>query len=232
MGSQSVHSTTIYDRSFFLATGVVLYVTLAACQTVGFGVTSYAVLGLAPLWLAWVWRFSRRSLGAESAQVEVSALTALRAAAFGAAIWLAARLCPPGRAALDLAALLGLATACVAANVALARIPSRPGLVQPPRSARSLDAVLFCAVLWLLSSALAAVRWIWPSSGSWLEPRVIDYASNAACIASVLGLIAASDRLRRVRRLELGVLERASGAMAMCGAALALALPVALLGLA
>src|SRR5262245_26174603 len=166
MGSQSVHSTTIYDRSFFLATGVVVYVTLAACQTVGFGIPSYAVLLGVPLGLAWVWRFTRRSLGAESAHVEASALAALRVTAFGSAIWLAARLCPPGRPALDLAALLGLATACVAANLALARIPSREGLVQPPRSARSLDAVWFCAVLWLVSVSLAAARWLWQSSGA------------------------------------------------------------------
>lgn len=231
MRSQSVHSTTIYDRSFFLATGVVLYVTLAACQTVGFGIPSYAVLALTPPWLAWVWRFSRRSLGAEIAQVEVSALAALRATAFGAAVCLAARLSPPGRPALDLAALLGLGTACVAANVALARIPSREGLVQPPRMVRSMDAVLLCAVLWLISAGLAAVRWLWPGSGSLLEPRVIDYCSNASCIASVLGLISASHRLRRTRRLELGVLERASGATAMCVAALVVALPLALLEL-
>jgi DNA-binding NtrC family response regulator len=120
----------------------------------------------------------------------------------------------------------------VAANVALARIPAREGLVQPPRSARSLDAVLFCGVLWLIGASLATLRWLWPSSSAWLEPRVIDYAGNAACIASVLGLMAASDRLRRARRLELGVLERVSGALAMCGVALALALPSALLGLA
>ncbi len=232
MRSQSVHATTIYDRSFFLATGVVSYVALAACQTVGFGIPAYAVLGLSPLGLAAVWRFTRRSLGAEIAQVDVSALTALRAAAFGAAVWLAARLCPPGRPALDLVALLGLGTGCVAANVALARIPSREGLVQAPRSARSLDAALFCALLWLISAGLAAVRWLWHGSGGLLEPRVIEYASNTSCIASVLGLLAASQRLRRTRWLELGVRERASGAMAMCVAALALMLPLALLELA
>jgi hypothetical protein len=232
MRSQSVHSTTIYDRSFFLATGVVVYVALAACQTVGFGVPSYAVLVLAPLWLAWVWRFTRRSLGAEIAQVEVSALTALRATAFGAALWLAARLCPPGRPALDVVALVGLGTACVAANVALARIPSREGLVQPPRTARSLDAALFCGAVWLISAGIAAVRWLWQGSSTLLDLRVIDYAANAACIASVLGLIAAGYRLRQTRRLELGVLERASGATLLCAASLVFALPLALLDLA
>ncbi|MEY2934488.1 MAG: hypothetical protein RL033_5237, partial [Pseudomonadota bacterium] len=232
MRSQSVHSTTIYDRSFFLATGVVVYVTLAACQTVGFGIPSYTVLAVAPLWLGWVWRFTRRSLGAEIAQVEVSALAALRTVAFGVALWLAARLCPPGRPALDLAALLGLATACVAANLALARIPAREGLVQPPRTARSLDAVAFCSLLWFISAGLAAVRWLSQSSSVLLAPRAIDYASNASCIASVLGLIAVSYRLRRTRRLELGVLERASGAMVMCVGSLAVVLPLALLELA
>jgi len=232
MRSQSVHSTTIYDRWYFLATGVVIYVTLAACQSVGFGWPSYALLAGAPLWLAWVWRFTRRSLGSEVAQVEASALGALRMTAFGAAVWLAARLCPPGRAGLDLAANLGLAAAIVAANVALARIPAREGLVQPPRSARSLDAVLFSSLLWGIACTLAAGRLIWRGPSALLEPQATDYATNAASIASVLELAAATLRLRSVRRLELGVLERANGALVLCLAALGVTLPLALWGLA
>jgi DNA-binding NtrC family response regulator len=232
MRSESVHSTTIYDRSFFLATGVVVYVTLAACQTVGFGWPAYALLAGAPLGLALVWRFTRRSLGSEVAQVEVSALGALRVAAWGAALWLGARLCPPGRPGLDLAANLGLGAACVAANLALARIPAREGLVQPPRSARSLDAAAFCALLWSVAAALAAGRLLWRGPSALLDPVATDYATNAASIAAVLELTAAALRLRSVRRLELGVLERASGAVVMCGAALAVAVPLALLDLA
>jgi hypothetical protein len=231
MRSQSVHSTTVYDRWYFLATGVVLYVTLAACQRVGFGWPSYALLAGAPLWLLAVWRFTRRSLGSEVAQVEVSALGALRVTAFGAALWLAARLCPPGRAGLDLAANLGLAAAIVAAQVALARIPAREGMVQPPRSARSLDAVVFSALLWGIACTLAAARLIWHGSSGLLDPAAAAYAANAASIASVLALAAVTLRLRSTRRLELGVLERASGAVVLCLAALALALPLSLWGL-
>lgn len=231
MRSESVHSTRIYDRSYFLATGVVLYVALAACQTVGFGWPAYALLAGAPLWLAWIWRYTRRSLGSEVAQVEVSALAALRVAALGAAVWLAARLCAPGRPGLDLAANLGLGAAIIAGNLALARIPAREGLVQPPRSARSLDAVAFSALLWGIASALAAGRLIWQGPSALLEPAATDYAMNAASIASVLELSAAALRLRSVRRLELGVLERARGAVAICLGALLVAIPLALLNL-
>jgi hypothetical protein len=232
MRSEAVHSTTIYDRSYFLATGVVLYVTLAACQAVGFGWPAYALLAGAPLWLAGIWRFTRRSLGSEVAQVEVSALGALRVAALGAAVWLAARLCAPGRPGLDLVANLGLGATIVAANVALARIPAREGLVQPPRSARSLDAVAFSALLWGIASALAAGRLIWRGPSALLDPVATDYATNAASIASVLELSAAALRLRSVRRLELGVLERARGALLLSLGALLVTLPLALLNLA
>jgi hypothetical protein len=232
MRSESVHSTRIYDRSYFLATGVVLYVALAACRAVGFSWPAYALLAGAPLWLAWIWRFTRRSLGSEVAQVEVSALGALRVSALGAAVWLAARLCAPGRPGLDLAANLGLGAAIVAANVALARIPAREGLIQPPRSARSLDAAAFSALLWGIASALAAGRLIWRGPSALLDPVATDYATNAASIASVLELSAAALRLRGIRRLELGVLERARGAVVICLGALLLALPLALLDLA
>jgi hypothetical protein len=210
----------------------VLYVTLAACQAVGFGWPAYALLAGAPLWLAWIWRFTRRSLGSEVAQVEVSALGALRVAALGAAVWVAARLCLPGRPGLDLVANLGLGATIVAANVALARIPAREGLVQPPRSARSLDAVAFSALLWGIASALAAGRLIWRGPSALLDPVATDYATNAASIASVLELSAAALRLRSVRRLELGVLERARSALLLSLGALLVTLPLALLDLA
>jgi len=232
MRSQSVHSNRVYDRSYFLATGLTLYVTLAACQEVGFGLASYVTLCAGPAWLAAVWRFTRPSLGSAVAQVEATARTALRVCAWGAGIWLAARLSPPGRAGLDLAANLGLGIACVAGNLALARIPAREGLVQPPRSARSLDAAAFCALLWGIASSLPAVRALWQADSALLDPLASDYATNAASIASVLGLTAAALRQRRVRRLELGVLERANGAVLACLGALALALPAALLNLA
>jgi hypothetical protein len=227
-----VHSTTIYDRSYFLATGVVIYVALAAIRRVGFGGPAYALLVAAPLGLGWIWRFTRRSLGSELAQVEPSALRALRVTALGGGAWLAARLAPPGWAGLDLAANLGLGAAVVAANLALARIPAREGLAQPPRSARSLDATVFSALVWGIAIALAAGRLVWRAPSALLDPTAIDYATNAASIASLLELTAAALRLRNLRRLELGVLERASGALLSCLAALGIALPLALLDLA
>jgi hypothetical protein len=232
MRSGTVHSTTIYDRSYFLATGVVIYVALAATRRVGFGWPSYTVLAAAPLGLGWTWRFTRRSLGSEVAQVELSALGALRVTALGASVWLAARLGPPGWAGLDLAANLGLSAAVVAANFALARIPAREGLAQPPRSARSLDATIFSALVWGIAGALAAGRLVWRGPSALLDATAVDYATNAASIASLLELTAATLRLRSVRRLELGVLERASGALVLCLAALAVAVPLALLDLA
>ncbi len=232
MRSKLVHSTSIYDRFYFLATFAVAYVALASMQQVGVSLERVLVLGLGPVVLAVVWRHTRQLQSPTAPELEGVAAPAVRAAAFGASLWLAARSGPSGRPAFDLAAALGLGTAIVAACVAIARIPHAGGLIKPSRSARSLDAAAFCALLWGVAAALPGARTFWPAKNLLLDPLATDYATSAASIASVLVLIAAALRARVSRRLELGVLDRASGALALALTCFSVAVPAALIDLA
>jgi hypothetical protein len=232
MRSVAVHSNSIYDRTYFLAISVVAYVTLAALAHVGPHAAPLAVLLGSPLVLGWVWRQTRRPPGVAQRGLRITALGALRVCCWGALLWIAARLGPVGRPAFDLAANVGLGSAAVAANVALARIPEQAGLIQAPRSARSLDAAAFCALLWGVATALPAARTLWPGRNLLLDPLATDYATSAASIASVLVLIAAALRLRVTRGLQLGVRDRASGAIAFSIGAFSVAIPAAAANLA
>ncbi len=227
-----VHSPPIYDRFYLLATGLVAYVTLAAMQQRGPRLPAVAWLAAAPALLALTWRLTRPAVGLPIVAVHPSALNGLRIAAWGAACWIAARLGPAGRPAFDLAANLGVGAGVVAAHVALARIPAQPGLIQPPRSARSLDAAGFCACFWGVAVALPAARALWPGSNRLLDPLATDYATSVASLASMLVLMASTLRLARLRRLELGALDRARGALALCLTAFTVAVPAALSNIA
>ena len=70
------------------------------------------------------------------------------------------------------------------------------------------------------------------SSDLGLSGAGVDDAGYAAAVASLIGLAAAALRLQQTRRLELGVLDRATGALALSLAALGLAVPAAALALA
>jgi hypothetical protein len=231
MRSVAVHSTRVYDRSYVLAIFTLAYVAVAAIRYAGTRVDALGVLVLGPIALGWVWRRTRLDEGV-SPSVHPIALAALRHAAWGAALWLAARTGPAGRPGFDLAANIGLGIALVAAQVALARIPGREGLVRPPPSAYALDAAAFAGLLWGCAIALPALRTFWRGQGLLLDPLATDYATAAASIASVLLLLGAAVRLRHTRRLELGVLDRATGALALCATAFSVALPAAVADLA
>jgi DNA-binding NtrC family response regulator len=231
MRSVLLQSTRIYDRVYVLAIFTVAYVALAAIRYEGVRIPAAAALVVAPIVLAWVWRHTRLAEGASPA-VHPAALGALRFCAWGATLWVAARAGPAGRPGFDLAANLGAGLAVVAAHVALARVPEQSGLVRPPPSAHALDAAGFCALMWGCASALPAARTFWRGQGLLLDPLATDYATSAASIASVLVLLGAAVRMRLTRRLELGVLDRAAGAVALTAAAFAVALPAALADLA
>ncbi len=208
------------------------YVTLAALEHAGASRAPLVVLVGSPLSLAWVWRQTRRPPGLAGRQVDATALGALRVCVWGIGLWVAARVGPVGRPAFDMAANIGVGSAVVAGTVALARIPYQDGLIRPPRSARSLDAAAFCALLWGIAVALPAARTLWPGKNLLLDPLATDYATSAASIASVLVLMAAALRSRTTRRLELGVADRALGAIALCLTAFSVAVPATLANLA
>jgi transcriptional regulator with AAA-type ATPase domain len=228
----AAHSTSIYDRFYFLATAVVAYVAIAALQQVGPSPTPFVALVGAPLCLAFVWRYSERSEGREAGEVHPHALVALRVCAWGTALWWAARVGPVGRPGFDLAANVGVGSAAVAGSFALARIPPRHGSIPPPASARSLDAAAFCAALWGLASALPAGRALSFGEGFMLDPLATDYATSAASIASLLVAIAAALRARVTRRFELGVADRFAGSLTLSLAAFGIAVPAAAANLA
>lgn len=209
-----------------------VYVILAALQQVGSRLTALSFLVAIPVCLAWVWRHTRPSLGVAGRNVHPTALSALRVCAWGTGLWLAARLGPAGRPGFDLAANVGLGSALVAAQLALARIPHREGLIEPPRSARSLDAAAVCALLWGIATALPAARTLWPDQSLLLEPLATSYATSVASIASMVALIFVALRLRVTRFLELGVLDRASAAIALSLTAFGIAVPAAAANLA
>ena len=232
MRSVAVHAASIYDRWYFLATFAVAYVALAALPHAGASRAPLVVLLASPLALAWVWRQTRRPSGLAGRQVDPTALGALRVCVWGLGLWVAARVGPGGRPAFDMAANIGLGSAVVAGTLALARIPHQDGLIRPPRSARSLDAAAFCALLWGVAVALPGARALWPNESSLLDPLATHYATSAASIASVLVSTAAALRARTTRRLELGVADRAFGAIALCLTAFSVAVPATLANLA
>jgi hypothetical protein len=219
------------ERSYWLAVGALAYACFGALQTAPRALVPLVALGLLSLWLAEVWRRTRHALVGER-QIETAALSALRACHFGAALWVAARLGAPGRAAYDALANLGTAIAAIGALVALARLPSEGGLLLPAPATRSIDAAAFAGLLWGIAVALPGTRALFATDSILLDPLAIDYATTTAAIGSLLVLVAAALRLRVERRLEIGVADRVAGALALSLTALCVAIPTALSDLA
>jgi hypothetical protein len=188
-----------------------------------------ALLGL-PAILAEAWR--RTAVPAGKDEVSHSSRGALRAVVWGSLLWAAARTGPAGRPALDAAANLGAGTAALAALVAIARIAPRGGLLTPPKATFSLDAATFAGFLWAVATAIPLGFALFPAERVRLDPLTIDYASTSAAVGSLLVFIAASFRLRSLRRLELGVGDRAGGALALAITTFSVAIPASLLDVA
>lgn len=218
-------------RSLLLAIGSLIYVGMAVLRAGGASVWTWLTLGGLPLLLWRVWRSSRAPREGRD-DVETAARSALRAGVWGGALFLLARLGPAGSAGFDTAANIGAGTAAVAALVALSRIPTVGGLLLPPPTTRSFDAAAFAGLLWGVAVALPASKLVFPERTLLLDPLAVDYATTTAALGSVLVLIAAALRLRVMRRLEVGVGDRASGALALSVSAALVAVPAALLDVA
>lgn len=217
-------------KSFLLPAAAVAYVCFGAVSTRGGPWPWVALVGLT-LGLALVWRRTEAPRAGED-HTEVVARRVVRAVAWGAALWVAARTGSAGRAGLDAVANVGVGTATVAALIALARIASLGGLLAAPPATRSLDAAGFAAFLWAIAVAAPLTRAILPEQMVRLDPLAIDYATTSAAAGSLLVLVAASLRLRFLRRLELGAADRATGALALALTALFVAVPAAALDVA
>jgi DNA-binding NtrC family response regulator len=145
---------------------------------------------------------------------------------WGAAIVLASLGSRGGHGDLQAFGAVGAMACLVAASVAIAQIPSAGGIVRPaPRS----PAVAVVAVVALWSVALVAR--LAPAGGplSWLTEHPRAWAA-AVSVASLLVLMAEAEWTLRRRRLELGVVERASAMRALLGTFLAVGLAVGALG--
>ena len=180
--------------------------------------------GLFTAGLAWVWRRTNAR--------PAPAASVIRATAWGLALWAAARIGPDGNAALDAAANAGVGVTAVAGLVALARIEPTGGMLVPSRAALSLDAALLTGFLWSVATALPLTYALLPGYRVLFDPLAIDYATTSAGAASLILNIAATYRLRVLRRYELGVGDRASGALALAITAFAVAVPAAALDVA
>ena len=222
---------TLSVRSFWLPSALVAYVCFAALQVRSGSVLPWIALVGLPLVLAETWRRTQRPpRGVDP--IDPAARSALRACVWGAALWLAARSGPSGHAAFDAAANLGSGTCSVAALVGLARIAPLGGILAPHTGTRSLDAAGFSALLWAIAAALPATRALLPAQLVRLDPLAVDYATTSAGVASLLVLVAATARLKLLRRLELGVNDRAAGALALSITSLLVVVPAAALDVA
>ena len=208
------------------AAASVAYVCFAAAQAER---TRWPWLGLATL-PALLVLFWRRTPPTEQRPPTTSAT--LRAMAWGLALWAAARLGGAGHAALDAAANLGIGATAVAAQLLMARIPGPRGLLSAAPAARSLDATLLVGFLWAVATALPAAYALFPAERVRFDPLAVDYATTSAGIGSLLVLIATAFRLRALRRLELGIGDRAAGALALSITAFSIAVPAALFDVA
>lgn len=218
------------DRSYWLTVAAIAYLSVASLQGPGPVWLRLLPLFLSPFALAWLWAFTARA--PKTSEVDPSSGRTLRWCGAGAAVWLQSRLGPGGKGALEFASALSAGAAAGAAAFALARIPSKPGLLQPPKAALSIDGTAFIGFLWAIVAVIAAARALVPASTLPIDPLTLDYAQTAASIGSLLVLIAAAWRVRVLRKLELGIADRAAGALSLIITALAVAIPVALIDLA
>jgi hypothetical protein len=219
------------SRSLLITLLAFGYVAFAALREAGGSGSAWIVLALVPalLWIAWA-KTAPPTRGLDP--VDKVTRKAARVGAAGAALVVAAWTGPADRPILDTAASVGMALASISCLVALARISPTPGLLQPPKSTRRMDAVVLAGLLWGIGTAVAAARLLAPERTTLLDPLAINYAVTSAATGSMGLVIAAAGRVRAMRRLELGVADRASAALVLSVVVLALAIPCALLRVA
>jgi hypothetical protein len=213
-------------RSLWGGLAALAYVCFGALGSATSTALCFAVFGAGAAAMVDVWRRTGRNAPGEH-RVEATASSALRACVWGGALWAVARTGAAGRPALDAAANLGAGVASVGALVALARVAPLGGQLGPHPATRSLDAACFAALVWAIAVAVPGTRAFVPSSDLVLDPLAIDYATTTASLGSLLVLIAATWRMRLMRRLEIGVGDRAAGALALALTAFCVGVPAA-----
>ncbi len=205
------------------------YACVEAARSGG-GSLPWLALAILPVLLSEVFRHSERARARGT--LFPDALSGLRTAAFGTFLLMAARTGAAARPVLDAAANLGALAASVGALVVLSRLPTRPGMFSPSRSARSLDAASFVGALWGLAVAVPAAYALLPSPMLRFDPLLIDYVTTGAGAGTLLVFVAATLRLRSLRKLELDIGDRVRSASAIAITAFLVAIPAAWLDVA
>lgn len=219
------------SRSFFATLVGLGYVLFAALQSRDGSGPAWIALVLLPVSLALVWAKSAQPVRGTD-PIDPAVRSATRATAAGVAILVASWTGVTGTPALVAAANTGTALATLAALVSLARIAPGVGLLQPPAATRRLDAVALAALLWGLAVVLPLARALAPEATTMLDPLAVDYATLAASTGALGLIVIAALRVRTLRRLELGVADRAAAALALSVVTLAVAAPASLLRVA
>lgn len=204
------------NRELALCLLALAYVAFAAMRTGGGGLVML-VAGASILGFVAIYR--RCQVAAGSDRVSPQARRAAWLTAFGIALFVEARTGGPGRPGLDAVANLGVGIATVSSLIALARIKPLGGMLVAPKATESLDGAAFSGLLWAIATVMPAAFALLP--GRFLQdPLLVDYATTSAGAGSLLVQCAATLRLRNLRRVELGVGDRAAGAFALSVSAL------------
>ncbi len=206
-------------RELALCLLALAYVAFAAARS-GAGGFALVVMGVTSALFVAVYRRSQVPAGTD--RVSPTARKAGWLTALGIALFVIARSGGAGHPGLDAAANLGVGIASVSSLIALGRIKPLGGMLAPPKASESVDAAAFSGLLWAIATTIPAAFALFP--GRFVrDPLLIDYATTSAAAGSLLVQCAASLRLRNLRRVELGVGDRASSAFALSLTALIVA---------
>lgn len=195
------------ERSFFGALALVFYVGSAHLRVAPQRPLAWVALALGPLLLLAGWR----KAGPPSLGPDWIAPSARRAgqACLTAVVLYGVAAAAPDTPSFLAARSLGIAVALTSASVAVSRIGelSGLGLTQGHRN----DAAVVSGLLWLPAVGLGVVRAT--STEARIDALAVDYAVVAASFGSLGISTVASWRVFVSRRFQLGVPERAAGAL-------------------
>jgi hypothetical protein len=208
----------------------VAYVAFAALRATEGSALAFASLLLAPVALAFTWRATARELGASSPDDAVAQVCA-RLAATGLCA-LAAAATGPDRSTFVALSNAAAAVAALSGLVAIARLPALGGALPRSAEGRRLEPAAFAAMLWTVAVALPAARELAPNRFGTLDRSIVDFITALTALATLGIGIAATARVHALRKLELGVADRASAALFAASTALVIALATSLLGIA
>lgn len=197
-------------RSFWAAELVAVYAGLASLRAdEGLGLAWMALL-LGPLAVALIFRW----LESWSEARDPSLGSAVRAVVAGAAVAFAGATCSAAFTR-DAIVAFGAAIASVGGVAAAQRFPSEGGVLAPPRGAGPA-ALPIAAVA--AAQALALLGKVGPALGFLPPAQVVAWGIAAASLFAGAVLLTTTGRALLLRRLELGVTERAAASLQLAGA--------------